>query len=121
MNNVFDLLKDCPTHIRVPDYNYIVPMDVRTRDDLVHTNDLCPRYREQWKLSFTLQQTYWATQAEHNQARRFALDAVADSLYSNVRIEVHKALLAIESGDRIAAIAAILHIEDVTRPNYEVI
>ena len=115
MNNIFDLLKDCPTHIRVPDY--IVPMDVTAHDDLVPTNDLCPRYREQWKLSFTLQQTYWATQAEHNQARRFALDAVADSLYSNVRTEVHKALLAIESGDRVAAIAAILHIEDATKPS----
>lgn len=114
MNNIFDMLNDDPQYARMPDY--IVPMEVTAQDELVPTNIPIAPYCDQYVISFTMRQMYWATPAEHDQARRFALDVIADSLYSNVRTEAHKALLAIESGDRATAIAAILRIEDATKP-----
>jgi hypothetical protein len=76
------------------------------------TIDQCTEYI----LHLRLSQNFWANTAQRDSAQKAALNALAAHLYEDVLREIPHLILAIESGDRDAAIEAALRIKEVTRP-----
>lgn len=87
-------------------YDRIRPMSVDLSVDTTgqirpHTLDR----NEEWELTLTLKQNYWANKAQREGVEKLAMRAIAADLYRDV-LEVLPALrLAITSGDRDGALA----------------
>lgn len=113
--SIFDNLHVDRTHMRY--YQGIRPPQINTNMEKTGEIKDCTLDRnEEYILTLTVSQQFWANSVQATDARKYAMEAIANFMYGDVLREVHHALVCIESGDRPGAIAACLRIKEVTQP-----
>jgi hypothetical protein len=112
--SIFDNAFSRPTHHQVIDT--IRPLEIALTADKTGARRQEIDRRDEWFVELRLRQNYWANNAQRPDFEKAALRCLAADLYADVLRELPRLRLAIMSGDKAGAMAAVDRIDAATQP-----